>query len=532
MSTPIVLGIDLGTSNSVAAVMQGEQIVLIPDAEGNRIHPSVVSFHASGTVLCGHKGKQRRITDPENTVFSAKRLIGRRFGSPEVRAMVARAPFTIKEGPREQPMIVTRAGEFTVPEIGAYTLGYLKQLAEAYLGVPVERAVITVPANFNDAQREATKAAGRLGGLEVLRILNEPTAAALAYGYGKSLQSRVAIFDFGGGTFDITILRLQARIFEVLATAGDTYLGGDDVDLRLCDSMVQAFLQVHGVDLRHTPIAVQRLRAVAEQVKCQLSERPRAVVRVQDVARTTDGQVLDFTFSLTRDGMNAKIVDIVDRAFVVCDEALRLAGMDQGAIDDVVLVGGTTKAQLVQERVKQYFGREPRADINPDEVVGIGAAIQGATLMQDLRGEQPKALLLDVTPRALGVATVGGYADTIIQRNAQVPMEQTRIFTTSADNQTQVLLQVCQGESRRFDENTLLGELTLDGLRPARRGEVRIGVIFEIDTDGILKVRARDEETGAAQQATISVLGTMTEDEIQAAKQRPGAAAESGRSGS
>jgi molecular chaperone DnaK len=517
MSAPIVLGIDLGTSNSVAAVMRGEEVSLIPDAEGNRIHPSVVSFHPGGATLCGHRAKARRIVDPENTVYSAKRLIGRRFGTPEVRAMASRVPFQIKEGPREQPLLVTRGGELTVPQVAALTLGYLKQLAEAHLQQPVERAVITVPANFNDAQREATKAAGRLAGLEVLRILNEPTAAALAYGYGKNLEQRVAIFDFGGGTFDITILRLQQRIFEVLATAGDTYLGGDDLDLRLCDAMIQAFRQVHGVDLRQAPIAVQRLRAVAEQVKCQLSERPRAVVRVQDVARGPDGQPLDFTFSLTRDGMNAKIVDIVDRAFVVCDEALRLAGLDQAQIDDVVLVGGTTKAQLVQERVRQYFGREPRTDINPDEVVGVGAAIQGATLVADVAGAQPKALLLDVTPRGLGVATVGGFADTIIQRNAQVPMEQTRIFTTSADDQSQVRVQVCQGESRRFDENTLLGEVTLDGLRPARRGEVKIAVVFEIDTDGILQVRARDEETGRAQVATISVLGTMSEEEITAA---------------
>jgi molecular chaperone DnaK len=425
-------------------------------------------------------------------------------------------------------MITTRTGEFTVPQIGGFVLGYLKRLAEAFLRVPVERAVITVPANFNDAQREATKAAGRLAGLEVLRILNEPTAAALAYGYGKSLQKRVVIYDFGGGTFDITVLRLQQRIFEVLATAGDTYLGGDDLDLRLCDAMIQAFMQVHGIDLRQNPLAVQRLRAVAEQVKCQLSDRPKAVVRVQDVARSPQGAVLDFTFSLTRDGMNAKVVDLIDRAFVVCDEALRLANLDQSGLDEVVLVGGTTKMQLVRERVKQYFGREPRADINPDEVVGIGAAIQGATLMQDVGSGQAKALLLDVTPRALGMATVGGFADTIIQRNAQVPIEQTRIFTTSADQQTQVLLQICQGESRRFDENTLLGELKLEGLRPARRGEVRVAVAFEIDTDGILKVRARDEETGAAQQATINVLGTMTEEEIQKAAQAQAQAAPGG----
>jgi molecular chaperone DnaK len=502
MSTPIVLGIDLGTSNSVAAVMVDDRIVIIADAEGNRIHPSVVSFHPSGTVICGHKAKARRIVDPENTVFSTKRLIGRRFSSPEVRAVRARSPFVIKEGASEQPMIATRGGEFTVPQISALVLGYLKQLAEAQLGQPVERAVITVPANFNDSQREATKAAGRLAGLEVLRILNEPTAAALAYGFGKSLQTRIAIFDFGGGTFDITILRLQQRIFEVLATAGDTYLGGDDIDLRLVDAMIQAFLMVHNIDLRPAPLAVQRLRAVAEQVKCQLSDRTRAMVRVQEIAHGPNGVALDFTFSLTRDGMNAKVVDIVDRAFVVCDEALRLAGTDVGQLDDMVLVGGTTKMPLVRERVRQYFGKEPRADINPDEVVAVGAAIQGATLMADVGvGQQAKPLLLDVTPRALGVGTVGGFADAVIQRNAQ----------------THVVIPVCQGESRRLDENTLLGELRLEGLRAARRGEVRVEVTFEIDTDGILKVKAKDQETGQAQDATIRVLGTMTEAEIEEA---------------
>jgi molecular chaperone DnaK len=523
MSAPPVLGIDLGTSNSVGAVMQGDQILIIPDGVGNRIHPSVVSFHPSGTVLCGQKAKQRRVVDPENTVYSTKRLIGRRFGSPEARAMCARAPFAIKEGPREQPMIETRGGQFTVPQVSAMVLAYVKQLAEAFLGQTVEKAVITVPANFNDAQREATKAAGRLAGLEVLRMLNEPTAAALAYGYGKSLDTRLAIFDFGGGTFDITVLKLRHGIFEVLATAGDTYLGGDDIDLRLVDSMIQAFLQVHGLDLRQNPYAVQRLRAVAEQVKCQLSDRQKAMVQVRNIAHGADGAVLDFAFSLTREGMNAKIVDLVDRAFVVCDEALRLAGSDVTGIDEVVLVGGTTKMPLVRERVQHYFGGTPRADINPDEVVAVGAAIHGASLMQDLAGEKPKALLLDVTPRALGVATVGGYADTIIQRNAQIPMEQSRIFTTSADSQTQVFIQVCQGESRRFEENTGLGELKLEGLRPARRGEVRIQVTFEIDTDGILRVKARDEETGKAQSATMQVLGTMSEEEIQkAAEHGPG----------
>src|SRR5215831_16776465 len=522
-----VIGIDLGTSNSVVAVVQDGKVIVIPDSEGRRVHPSVVSFHSHGTILVGEKAKRRRIIDPRNTVFSAKRLIGRRFMSAEVRTAVARMPYIIKEGPNQQPIVEARGKTYTIPEVSAMVLTHMKTIAEAYLGRPVTKAVVTVPANFNDAQREATKAAGRLAQLEVVRILNEPTAAALAYGYGKGLDRKLAIYDFGGGTFDITVLLLRDRIFEVLSTAGDTYLGGDDIDLRLVDYMVQAFLRMHRVDLRNDGLAMERLRSVSEQVKCQLSARSKAIVQVQEIAHGDDGRAIDLSFSITRDGLNQKIVDIVDRTFVVCDEALRLAGMSSAEIDDIVLVGGTTKMPLVRERTAGYFSREPRADINPDEVVGVGAAIQAAALMQDVIGPDQKpvqTLLLDVTPRALGIGTFGGYAETIIQRNAQIPTEQTRLFTTSYDNQTTVKIQVCQGESRRFEENTPLGELQLDGLSPKARGQVSIGVTFEINTDGILRVRAKDQATGKATSAKIQVLGTMSEDEIkqmmEAAKNR------------
>ncbi|HJZ85267.1 MAG TPA: Hsp70 family protein [Polyangia bacterium] len=515
-----VIGIDLGTSNSVVAVVQDGKVVVIPDGEGRRVHPSVVSFHSNGTILVGEKAKRRRIIDPRNTVFSAKRLIGRRFLSAEVRTAVARMPYTIKEGPNQQPIVEARGKAYTIPEVSAMVLTHMKTIAEHFLGRPVGRAVVTVPANFNDAQREATKAAGRLAQLEVVRILNEPTAAALAYGYGKGLDRKLAIYDFGGGTFDITVLLLRDRIFEVLSTAGDTYLGGDDIDLRLVDYMVQAFLRMHRVDLRSDGLAMERLRSVAEQVKCQLSARSKAVVQIQEIAHGVDGRAIDLSFSITRDGLNQKIVDIIDRTFIVCDEALRLAGHNAAEIDDIVLVGGTTKMPLVRERVATYYGRDPRIDINPDEVVAVGAAIQAAALMQDVigPGQIPvKTLLLDVTPRALGIGTLGGYAETIIQRNAQIPTEQTRLFTTSYENQTTVKIQVCQGESRRFEDNTPLGELSLSGLQARPRGEVTIGVTFEINTDGILSVRARDQATGKAQSAKIQVLGTMTEEEIKRA---------------
>ncbi len=510
----LVLGIDLGTSNSVAAIVKGGKVIVTADGEGRRVHPSVVSFHPNGSILVGQKAKNRRIIDPRNTIYSAKRLIGRRFRSGEVRQAMERVPFTIGEGAQQQPVISARGESYTIPEISALVLSYIRQVAEGYCGQEITKAVITVPANFNDTQREATRQAGMLAGLEVLRILNEPTAAALAYGYGKGMESRIAIFDFGGGTFDVTILHLSGNIYEVLATAGDTYLGGDDIDQRLVEFMVQAFLQQHRVDLRTDPLAMERLRSVAEQVKIQLSSRAKAVVQVQEIARGQEGRPIDLSFSITRDVLHQRVTDIVDKALVVCDEALRLCGLSVTQIDDVVLVGGTTRMPLVRERVMGYFGREPRADINPDEVVAIGAAIQGAALVQDGTGEGVDALLLDVTPRGLGIATVGGFADTIIQRNAQIPLEQTRVFATTADNQTAVKIQVCQGESRRFDENTPLGELTLDGLRPAQRGQVRVAVTFEIDPDGILKVRAQDEETGRAQAAKIQLLGTLSEEEL------------------
>ncbi len=510
----VAVGIDLGTSNSVVAVVQGQKAHVIPDREGRRVHPSVISFHPKGTVLVGQEAVRRRIIDPVNTVYSVKRLIGRTFRSEAVQTALKRVPYTINEGENQQPVVEARGNEYTVPELSAFVLRHLRSLAEEYLGQAVKNAVITVPANFNDAQREATRSAGRIAGLNVLRILNEPTAAALAYGYGQSRNIKVAVYDFGGGTFDTTVLHLSGQVFEVLSTAGDSFLGGDDIDERLVDYMVDLFLRQTRIDLREDVSAIARMRQVAEQVKRQLSSRPRALVQVQEVAMGPGGQPLHLAFALTRDRLNAMAKDLIQRSFLICDEALQLCEIATDGIDEVVLVGGTTKMPQVRENVAGYFGKQPRADINPDEVVAVGAAIQAAALSRAPgTSDAPDSVLLDVTPRALGIAVVGGYAESIIERNAQIPVEQTRIFVTGQDNQTQVRIQVCQGESRQFDENQALGDLLLSNLRPAPRGDVKVEVTFEIDTDGILKVSARDPKTGAEQQAQIKVLGTLSEEE-------------------
>lgn len=516
MSNEPVVGIDLGTSNSVIAVIDGNQAIVIPDNKGNRIHPSVVSFHPNGTVLVGQEASRRRVIDPLNTIFSVKRLIGRSFKAPDVQTAVRRVPYKIIAGENEQPVISARGNEYTVPEISAFILRHVRKLAEDYLSATISNAVITVPANFNDAQREATKAAGRIAGLNVLRILNEPTAAALAYGYGQSLNSRVAIYDFGGGTFDITILQLANRVFEVLATAGDSFLGGDDIDEKVVNHMVDLFLKEHRIDLHTDNSALARLRAVAEQIKCQLSNRLKAVVQVQEIAHGQQGKSIDLNFALTREELNRITKEIVQRSFLICDEALGLANIAAAQLDSIVLVGGTTKMPFVRESVKGYFDQDPNVDINPDEVVAVGAAIQAASLMRnpEALAEQQHSVLLDVTPRGLGIAVVGGYTDIIIQRNSQIPIEQTRRFSTSQDNQTQVRIQICQGESKLFEENQALGELVLEDLRPGQRGEVQIDVTFEIDTDGILHVRAYDGATGKVQAARIQMLGTIAEDQM------------------
>ncbi|HEY3352356.1 MAG TPA: Hsp70 family protein [Polyangia bacterium] len=514
-----VVGIDLGTTNSVVAAMRGGSIEVFTDPDGHRLHPSEVSFHPNGSTLVSHPARRRRIVDPRNTLFSVKRLIGQPFRSPPVQTALARLPYRVVEGPNEQTQVVARGRPYTIPQASALILGHLKACAEAALGAAVTDAVITVPANFDDAQRAATKAAGEIAGLKVRRILNEPTAAALAYGVGRNLDRRVAIYDFGGGTFDVTVLRIKDKIFEVLATGGDTFLGGDDLDLVLVDVIADRFLQEHRYDLRADEVARPRLVLAAEQIKRRLSDEEEVSGEIKEIVHGEGGKPIDVKFAIARAELEEAIKPLVDRTFWACEEVLQLAGFAPTEIDDVILVGGTTRVPLVRRRVQEYFGKAPRTNINPDEVVAYGAAVQAAALSQDLDLSQYYALLLDVTPRALGLAVAGGFAETIVERNAQLPIEQKRIFTTGADDQERVLIQICQGESRRFAENVPLGQLELAGLRKARRGDVKIEVTFQIDTDGILHIRAKDLATGRAEQATVTVRGGMSGDEVEAARQ-------------
>ncbi len=551
-----VLGIDLGTSNSVAAAERPDGPEVLVDVEKRGPQPSIVSFHPSGSILVGHEAKRRRLIDAQNTIYSAKRLIGRPFSSPEVQKIAKRMPYPMVGGDNDQTIIEVRDQRLTVPEVSAFVLHHMKVIAERTLRQTVNKAVITVPANFNDAQRSATMAAGEIAGLEVLRIINEPTAAALAYGHGKKMDRKVLVYDFGGGTFDVTILEIHGEVFEVLATAGDTYLGGDDFDVLVMDRMVAQFLEQTRYDARHDDAAMERLRSVAEQVKCQLSGQGRSVVQVQELAYGSDGAALNLDFVLQRDDFEKLAEGLVDRTFAICDEAFTLAQMPINAIDEVALVGGSTRIPLVRESVRSYFARAPLATINPDEVVALGAAIQGASLLASvapppslptasapqttLQGQgmpaippapgetrpppppKPRPLLLDVTPMSLGVAIVGGYAKVIIPQNAQVPAEQMEVFSPGADGQTSVSFRICQGESQRFEENIELGELILAGLRPAARGEIKIEVTFEIDTNGILKVHAKDETTGRVQDATIKLRGELGASELSDAFERIG----------
>ena len=658
MGSP-VLGIDLGTTNSVVAVATGGQVAVLPDAEGNKLFPSVVSFHPSGSVLAGFPARERRLVDAPSTIYSIKRLIGRPFRSDEVRRAHERFPFQLREGPTGGPLGVARGETYTLPEISAFVLRGVRAQAEEALGQACRRAVITVPANFNELQRSATKAAGRVAGLEVLRILNEPTAAALAYGCGAGSASnrreRVAVYDLGGGTFDLTILELAGDVFEVIATAGDTFLGGDDMDVMVADAMVETLLEQHRYDARGDVQAYERLRAAAEWAKCQLSETEDVELTVEELAYGTGGAALDLKFSLSRRRLEALSRPLIARTFDVCEEAMRLTSLRPTHIDQVILVGGSTRMPMVRAMVAEYFGRTPLANIDPDLVVAQGAAIQGAALaaqpeapsataslgsgaastaigrvalrkmpaslannelpkagpafqprrggtlvgiaplgqpseppprrssvpapaplalhtidiepedlenddFEALRPSEPDALpplelpdpesddelglapleldasvapletlamprgqaplLLDVTPQTLRIETVAGYTEVIIERNAAIPVEQSRVFTTSQDFQDAVRARVCQGESRKLSENQELGVVELHGLTPSVRGKTRIEVTFLMDADGTLQVRARDLQTGSEQSIRIDLVGAVRSEEIERMQQR------------
>jgi len=777
LNDPIV-GIDLGTSNSVVAHAEATgTVTVLSDEAGGKVHPSVVSFHPSGGVVVGAAAKQRKVIDPQNTIYSIKRLIGRSYRSAEVQTARARSPFKIKEGPNSAPIIVTRAGEFAVPEISAIVLDHVRNLAAARLEASVSRAVVTVPASFNDAQRSATATAGAIAGLTVVRVLNEPTAAALAYGHARRLREIIAVYDFGGGTFDVTILKLEDQVYEVLGTAGDSFLGGDDLDERLVEKMAAKFLAENRIDLRPNPVAMMRLRAVAEQTKIELSRRTRAVVRVDEIAHGARGVPLNLQIEITRDEFVKDTADIIDRTFPVCREALTLASLTIDQIADVILVGGTTKVPYVRDQVGRFFGKPPRTDVNPDDAVAVGAALQATSLERILarrssskiaarpppptaeqeatargtdvleltesgllpsppepsppdhdrlpratadhpevvpsrrdtsysvtraglrdavadperypasplpmplptapgdpaslsghtpapssqsqsqplarimrpagtaspppphgphgphnphnpqntmlgvpaaptappppirgpapgewpasagaaapnpattqpmaptspiapptaptliavapgvavattargigaqaitaepsagttaRGFQPPQsypiqpqpqasqapppgptpVLLEVTPRGLGIATVAGFCEELIRRNSRLPTEIRKLFTTSRDQQDLVRIVVCQGESRRIDKNTVIGDLVLQNLPPRPRGETSIEVTFSLDPSGILHVRARDAQTGAEQRATLDLVGGVADENLAVSRDR------------
>jgi molecular chaperone DnaK len=513
MADEVAIGIDLGTSYSCVAYVENGVPVVIPNEWGEHTHASVVSFNDDGTVLVGNAAKRNIIANAENTVYSAKRLIGRFYFSDEVKKAQAVMPYTIVEGPNNSVRIQVRERDFSLPEISALVLKELKATAESYLGREVTKAVVTVPAYFNDNQRQATKDAGRIAGLEVLRILNEPTAAALAYGCGRDVNQRVVVYDLGGGTFDVSILEIGSDVFEVLSTAGDTYLGGDDFDDRIMQWLAQDFLNRTGLDLTQSKYCLQMLKDAGERAKIEVGRDGVASILCQSICQDAEGNVLDLQASITEEQFNRMVMDLVQRTFKVCDEALQSARLTAADIDAVILVGGPTRLPIIRSSVRHYFQKEPMTGVDPDEVVALGAAIQ-ANALASAAGAGHR--LLDVTPLTLRIGTVGGFTEKIIDKNTPIPIEQSKTFTTSRDGQDRVKIRVYQGESNRADECELLGEFEFSGFRIGYRGEVRIEVAFEIDTNGIVNVAATDLETGQRTSTTISLASGLSEADIQA----------------
>jgi len=505
-----VIGIDLGTTNSCVAIVEDGTPIVIPNRGGYKTTPSMVAIAENGKRLVGHIAKRQAITNAENTVYAAKRLIGRRWNSAAVRSSLETMPYRIVEGPHNDVRIMLRDQVFSIPEISAYILQEMKMVTEEYLGEDVAKAVITVPAYFNDGQRQATKDAGQVSGLDVIRIINEPTGAALAYGFGRDIERKVAVYDLGGGTFDISILEIGNGVFEVISTAGDTFLGGEDFDRRIIDWLVQAFKDEHGIDLRKDKMALQRLKDVAEKAKCELSSVRDTELNLPFIISTGRNEALHLQTAMTRDKLEELTSDLVERTIEICARTLEEAEISKSEIEDVILVGGMTRMPAVQESVAEFFGLEPCKGVHPDEVVGLGAAIQGMALLED----KSDVLLLDVTPHSLGIMIVGGYFHKLIEQNTTVPTSQSHVFTTVKDNQTSVKILVLQGESDRAEENELLGEFILTGLRRAQRGEVEVEVTFAISADGIVSVKAKDMETGLEQSITVTATSGLTEDEL------------------
>ncbi|MBI2094666.1 MAG: molecular chaperone DnaK [Candidatus Omnitrophica bacterium] len=508
MASEKVIGIDLGTTNSCVAVMQSGEPVVIANAEGGRTTPSVVGFAKNGERLVGQAAKRQAITNPENTVFSIKRFMGRRH--EEVLAEEKLVPYKVVEGAGGDLRVRVSGKEHTPPEISAIILQKMKQTAEDYLGHPVMKAVITVPAYFNDSQRQATKDAGRIAGLEVLRIINEPTAAALAYGLDKKKNEKIAVYDLGGGTFDISILEIGDGVFEVKSTNGDTHLGGDDFDQRVMDWLAEEFRRAEGIDLRKDRMALQRLKEAAEKAKCELSSNAQSEINLPFITADASGPK-HLTMTLTRSKLEQLVDDLVQRTVAPCKKALEDAKLKASDIDEVVLVGGQTRMPKVQEVVRGLFGKDPHKGVNPDEVVAVGAAIQGGVLVGDVKD----VLLLDVTPLSLGIETLGGVCTKLIERNTTIPTRKSQVFSTAADSQTAVSIHVLQGEREMAEYNRTLGRFDLVGIPPAPRGVPQIEVTFDIDANGIVHVSAKDLGTGKEQKIRIESSSGLSKEEIE-----------------